>query len=335
MGVSVPAVVTAGDQRAAKAVYGESKVYLQIAGRPLVAHAVAMLQQVPEISEVWVVGNTERLRTALAAEESRLTKPLHLVPQFRNLFENVWQTYRRLLPEAGPDGRDPGPDDLDQRVLYLSADIPFATPQEISEFVRHSCELDCDYALGLVTEEAMQQFYPSADGGDGIRMAYFNLREGRFRQSNLHLVRPGRIGNRRYIEEMYEHRYQKQFTNIVSLAWTLLRSEQGGLKIMVFYCLLQLASIANRLGWGRVADFARRFVALSRVENACSSLLRTRFRCVVTEVGGSAVDIDNEHDYDVSVARYEEWMEAQAERARRLHGPVVAASSAKAGGDRP
>ena len=43
----VPAIVAAGDRRAAKAVYGESKVYLELGGRPLVAHVVAMLQRVP------------------------------------------------------------------------------------------------------------------------------------------------------------------------------------------------------------------------------------------------------------------------------------------------
>ena len=53
--MSIPAIVTAGDQRAAKAVYGESKVYLEMGGRPLVANVVSVLQQVPEVSAVWVV----------------------------------------------------------------------------------------------------------------------------------------------------------------------------------------------------------------------------------------------------------------------------------------
>ena len=89
-------------------------------------------------------------------------KPLHLVPQFRNLYENAWETYRRLLPGAGPEGRDPQSEaDLDQRVLYLSADLPFATPQEVSAFVRQGDAMGCDYALGLSTEEAMRDFYPT------------------------------------------------------------------------------------------------------------------------------------------------------------------------------
>ncbi|MEE8474615.1 MAG: NTP transferase domain-containing protein, partial [Myxococcota bacterium] len=117
-GQGVPAVIAAGDRRAAKRIRGESKVYLEVGGRPLVAHVVVALQQVPEVTEVWVVGDAERLRAVFARDEIRceLTKPLHIVPQFRNLFENLWQTYRRLLPGAGPDGRDPEASDLDLQV---------------------------------------------------------------------------------------------------------------------------------------------------------------------------------------------------------------------------
>ena len=175
--MGVPAVVAAGERRAAKAVHGESKPYLVLAGRTLVEHVVAMLQRVPEVSEVWVVGNAERLEAVLgtAAFRGELAKPLHVVPQFRNLYENAWETYRRLLPGAGPDGRDPGPDDADQPVLYLSADLPFATPQEVSAFVQQGTTAGCDYALGLSTEDAMSDFYPESPDGPGIHMAYFSI----------------------------------------------------------------------------------------------------------------------------------------------------------------
>jgi GTP:adenosylcobinamide-phosphate guanylyltransferase len=321
-GVTIPAVVAAGDRRAAKAVYGESKVYLEIGGRALVAHVVATLQDVPEVSEVWVVGDVERLRAVLEREDVRrqIRKPLHLVPQFRNLYENAWQTYRRLLPGAGPDGRDPRPDDEPTQVLYLSADLPFATPEEISAFVREGTRMGATYVLGLVTEEAMQPFAPKAPGEPGIRMAYFNLREGRFRQSNLHLVQPARIVNRWYIEEMYEHRYQKEFANIARLAWRLLRDERGGLVVLTYYALMHLAALADRWGLKRLADRVRALIPIQRIEAGCSTLLRASFRFAVTQVGGCAVDIDNERDFDAARARYEEWRAAQAERASKLHG---------------
>jgi hypothetical protein len=328
--MSIPAIVTAGDRRAAKAIYGESKAYLEIDTRSLVLHAVQALQAVPEVSEVWVVGNGERLEAVFdQSVRATLTKPLHLVPQFRNLYENGWETYRRLLPGAPPEGRDPAPADRELAVLYLSADIPFATPQEISAFVEQALARRCDYAMGLVTEESMEAFYPQADR-PGIRMAYFNMREGRFRQSNLHVIRPGKIANRFYIEEMYEHRYQKQLGNALALAWRLLRSERGGLAIVTFYVLMHLASLADRRGFKGLADWLRQRLPLARIEAGCSTLLRCDFGCIVTEAGGCGVDVDNEHDFDVSRERFAEWTAAQEARATALYGPPALPAQAGA-----
>lgn len=322
--MSVPAIVAAGDLRAAKAIHGESKAYLELGGAALVVRAVATLQAVPEVSEVWVVGNAERLERAFGQEALRaaLRKPLHVVPQFRNLYENGWETYRRLLPGAGPQGRDPGPADADRAVLFVPADIPFATPQEISVFVQRSLEARCDYALGLVTEESMRGFYPAAPGEPGIRMAYFNLREGRYRQSNLHLIRPARIGNRHYIDEMYEHRHQREFGQIVALAWRLLRSE-GGLGVVTFFLLMHLAGLADRWRLVRLADALRQLIPIGRIERGVSLLLRASFRLIVTEAGGSAVDIDTEEDFDAARLRFEVWSKAQRERAVRLYGAAL------------
>jgi GTP:adenosylcobinamide-phosphate guanylyltransferase len=323
--VPISAIVTAGDGPASKLVYGDNKVYLEVRGRALVARVVEVLQRVPEVSEVWLVGNAERLHELFSREDLRaeIRKPLHIVPQFRNLYENAWQTFRRLLPRAGVDGRDPKGDEIDRPVLYISGDLPFATPQEISVFVRRGLALDCDYAVGLVSEESIRDFYPSAVGKPGIQVAYFNLLEGRFRQSNLHLAKPARIGNRQYIEDMYEHRYQKEFWHIARLAWTILRSEQGGLRALRLFLLIHLAGVADRHGFQRIADVFRRFVSLERVERVVSTLLRTDYRFVITEVGGCAIDVDKECEYDVVQQRFDDWSAAQAERAERLHGPLV------------
>lgn len=321
--MAIPAIVAAGDLRASKAIYGESKAYLEIDSKPLVRMAVAVLQGVPEISEVWVVGNAERLEAALGGSfRDALTKPLHIVGQFRNLFENGWETYRRLLPGAPPEGRDPTEEEAALPVLFLSCDIPFATEQEISVFVRRALDTGADYVMGLVTEESMEPFYPEAPGEPGIRMAYFNLREGRFRQSNLHVIRPGRIVNRHIIEEMYEHRYQREFGNMISLAWRLLWSERGGGVITGTYVLMHLASIADRRGWKRIADRLRHWIPSARIEWGVSSLLRSPFRLVVTEAGGCGVDVDNEHDLAVARGKFARWTAEQRERAAALYGPL-------------
>jgi len=337
--MAIPAVVTAGDRGAAKAVYGESKVFLEIDGRPLVAHVVATLQRVPEVSEVWVIGDAERLQAVFERADVRrqIAKPLHILEQGRNLYENAWQAYRCLLPGAGPEGRDPEPEDFDTQVLYVSGDLPFATPQEISQFVQRGLALGCDYAAGVVTEESMGGFLPvsaPAPAQPGLRMATFNLREGRYRQSNLHLAKPARLGNRHYIEEMYEHRHQRELGEILGLAWTLLTSERGGLRVIRYYSLMHLAGVVDRWRFRRLADWIRRWIPIAQVERGCSDLLRTEFRFVVTEIGGCAIDVDTEYEYDVSSQRYREWREAQAALAERRYGPLpLPARAGQAGGE--
>jgi hypothetical protein len=327
--VGIPAIVTAGDRRAAKSVYGESKVYLQVGGEPLVARVVRVLQDVPEIDEVWVVGNAERLEAVFTAEVvATLPKKLHLIEQFRNLFENCWETYRRALPGAGPDGRDPEGDDRDFQVLYLSADLPFATPEEISEFIRVGQRSGASYALGLVPEESLDAFLPVAPGGVGIEVAYFNMREGRLRQSNLHLAKPGRMGARELIEEMYEHRHQQRFWNMLAFGYKLFASDGGGMRVAFFYSLIHLGGLADRWRLRGLADWLRRVNSIARTEDAISRILKTEFRLVLTYVGGCAIDVDTEEEYDAVKARFQEWSEAQQARALELHGSRALASEA-------
>ena len=111
----------------------------------------------------------------------------------------------------------------------------------------------------------------------------------------------------------------------------LVRKEEGGLRILGYYVLIHLAGFANRRGWRRLADLIRGWIPLDRVAKACSALLRADFRFAVTDIGGCAVDIDKEQDYDVAKLAFEPWKTAQLERAERLHGRLPATSAAAAG----
>jgi len=324
----VPAIVTAGDARAAKAVYGESKVFLEVAGEPMVARLVAVLQRVPEVSEVWVVGNRARLESVFAADSIRaeISKPLFLVEQRRNLMENCWETFRCVISRDPDAGRDPIGDELDQQILYLSGDLPFATPQEISAFIHLSRETGCDYLCGLVTEDSLAAFRPAGPEETGIEVAYFNLREGRLRQSNLHYAKPARLGNRYRIEDMYEHRHQKQFWNMATMAWKLFWSRAGGPQIVLLYGVMHLAGLMDRWGARWAADRLRNIVTLSVNERVISRVLDTRFRFVVTEAGGCGIDVDTEQEYDVVREHFDDWSKAQQARAESLYGPLPLSS---------
>jgi GTP:adenosylcobinamide-phosphate guanylyltransferase len=310
--VKVPAIVTAGDRGAAKAIYGQSKVYLEIDGIPLVVRVVQALQQVPEVSEVWVVGDRDRLDELFARPKfsEGLEKPLHIVGQYSNLYENAWETFKRTLPGAGPDGREPVGDDYDFQVLYLSGDLPLATPQEISRFIQDGQGLGCDYALGLSPARVLEHYAADDSGRSGLDIAYFNTRDGRLKQNNLHLAKPSRVLNRNYIQDLYSHRHMRKFGNMVGLIGKLLFRE-GGIAIFFFYMVMHLAGLADRSGWKRLASWIRYCVTVKANEWGVSKLLACRFRFVVSDYAGCAIDVDTEADYDVIQENFREWSVAE------------------------
>jgi len=328
--VGIPAIVTAGDRGAAKPIYGQSKVYLEIDGVAMVVRIVLVLQLVAQIDEVWIVGDLDRLEALFADPEIRrkIHKPLHITAQHANLYENAWETFKRTLPGAGPEGRTPEGDDLDARVLYLSGDLPFATPQEIGHFIDEGIALDCDYVLGLVNEAALAAYLRENSKEDGLDIAFFNIREGRLRQNNLHLAKPARILNRGYIQDMYRHRHMRAFANMIGLVGALLFRE-GGIAIVFFYLLMHLSGLADRMGWKRVARFIRYGVTLKANEWGISKLLDCRFRFSVSDVGGCAIDVDTEEEYELVQRSFEKWAKLERERATALLGRLPAEASAE------
>lgn len=316
----LPAVVMAGDQWASRAIGEESKVFLELDGRPLIVHVVETLQRVPEISEIWVVGDREELTKTLGNAPKSWAKRLTVVTQLRNLYENAWETFRRTLPSAGPEGRDPTEREAERPYLYISGDLPFSTPQEISAFIALGLESDDDYVLGLAPQASLDVF---SAGDPSYDVAYFNLAEGRYRQTNLHLVKPAKIRHRKLIGEMYEYRYQRDVRNILLLAWQLLYREGGRLAALWYYALIHIAGWLDRRSLSRGADTVRRYIPLEKVAKCVSSFLGAKFRFAITEAGGCAVDIDNEQQYLAAKERYSEWRDSQENIAVALYGPPV------------
>jgi GTP:adenosylcobinamide-phosphate guanylyltransferase len=284
-----------------------SKAYLEVAGKPLVVHVLETLLHTPEISEVFCVGDAVRLEKAVAQHgclglAAARGCALHVVPQGNTLYENVWNAFLRTLP--------PGSEDPEHAVLVVPSDIPLVVPAEISDFLAKAEKVDADYVIGLTPEEALAPYRPRA-GAPGIEMAYFNLREGRLRQNNLHCVRPLKLRNRHYVQDMYENRYQKEWGNMLRLAWRLLTRELRNLWVLGFYLVMHVAGVLHRRGWRRASDWVRRFAALRTVEQGMSDLLQARVVCVTTSLGGAALDIDNAEDLAAAEQMFERWRRAQ------------------------
>ena len=306
------AILLAGDRGYSKAVRGRSKAFLDVAGKPMLVHVLEALLHTPEVSEVFVVGDAARVEKAvssygclqLAAVRGR---PVHIVPQRNTLYENIWHTFLRTLPG--------GHEDPDHPVLVVPADIPLVVPEELSDFTRQALATGLDYVVGLTPHEVLQRYEPG-DDGDGVVMASFNVAEGRYRQNNLHLVRPLRMGNRHYIQDMYENRYQKELGSTIRLAGRVVRKEFRNLWVLSYYVLMHLAGLFDRHGFERAANVVRRRVGLRGVERGIGALLQTRFTTVVTGLGGAALDVDNADDLEVVGKNLERWKAYQTRLVR-------------------
>ena len=77
--------------------------------------------------------------------------------------------------------------------------------------------------------------------------------------------------------------------------------------VAFWYSLIHLSGLFDRWGLSGLADLVRRVNTLPRTERVIGRLLQTRFRFVVTEVGGCAIDVDTEQEYD---AVQERWLAA-------------------------
>ncbi len=306
------AVLVAGDRGYSRAVRGQSKPFVHLAAKPMDHHVIHAQQHTTDISELYVVGDPIRLEKAITEHGCLLLAaaracPIHIVPQHNSLYENVWHTFLRTIPTAGvPDNH---------AILVVPADIPLVIPEEISEFIHKAAAVEGDYVLGLSPESALAPFAPRA-GEPGIRMALFNLAEGRFRPNNLHFVRPLRLGNRHYIQDVYENRYQKEFGNMLRLGWRILVREFRNLWIFFYYLLLHIASVLDRRGHRRASNWFRARVRLPTIERGIGALLRTRFHTVTTHLGGAALDIDKDEDLQVAEKMIARWKEMQVRLAR-------------------
>ncbi len=310
--MGIQAVLVAGDRGYSRSVRGRSKAFVEIGGKPMIVHVLEALIHTPEVDEVYVVGNDRRIESALRENgvlplATARGCPIHVVPQRRSLYENVWHTFQRTQSATNPDP--------EHAILVVPVDIPLVMPEEISQFIDEALRSKADYAIGLTPEVALAPFRPTADR-PGIDMACFHLSEGRFRQNNLHFVRPLKMGNRTYIQDVYENRYQKEWGSMIRLGARILRAEWRNLWVLFFYALMHLGSVLDRHGHRRAADRVRAWVSLRNVERGIGAMLRTEVRTVNTGLGGAALDIDNDADLEVAEKMLGHWKAYQARLLR-------------------
>lgn len=304
----------AGDRNDYRPIAQESnKAFLQINGKPILQHMLEELRAVVPVKRVFIVGPKEKLEAHVAEQFPNYPKPIQIYEQKNDLLDNA-----NVPLLATPE--DDGPDRI---VFYLPCDTPLMTAEEINQFLERADMSKYDFVTGLCEEKAMSNFAPT-DDKPGITMELFSLREGRFRVNNMHVVRPSAISRMDYIREIYSMRYQLKFINGLKLAAGLLTSSAGVIG-MVYYLGLRLSHNLRHMGLLKASRWVERtFLPMGRGERGISKLLGGTYKCVETDLGGAAIDCDNETDYATICQRYDEWMSKLKVKARRdmhlIHG---------------
>ena len=129
-------------------------------------------------------------RERLAAQEGDWVRP---ALAYFDVMYGPWDRVSHRKPFVGDHPHPPGagfyPEDLDREVLYLSGDLPLATPQEISAFVQQAQARDADYVVGLCSAESLDVFRETdSERAVGISVAYLVIQEFPDHESVEHWV---------------------------------------------------------------------------------------------------------------------------------------------------
>jgi len=273
----------------------DNKAFLKIGEHTILHIIMKQLADVVSIDRLLVVGPKDALEEEVEAYGS-YCKPVLIFDQKDDLVQNI-------LSVVDATGGDLPPD---RYVMVLPSDIPLITTEEINQFIK-LCDMNTyDYVGGLTDESALSRFYPTEEL-PGVQMAYFQCQGVNYRINNLHMVRPSAIHNIEYIRKVYSIRYQKKLKNIMELLFLLLGVTVKIPGVMGAYISLQLSRIFTTHGWTRGARFFSNRLSFRRLEYYMSYILKARLKMVTTTYGGSAIDVDNDHDYHAINTRFQEW----------------------------
>jgi GTP:adenosylcobinamide-phosphate guanylyltransferase len=306
-------VILAGDRKASILVDKENKAFLKIRGIPCIVYVVRAFLGSEYAGNIVVVGPEARMKSVLAEYDLYPDSRVKIVAQKENLIENGKAGYVASL-EGVPDDMEFQSLDKEKYgeipVIVSSCDIPLITTREIDEFILRADPEQYDYYIGICEEEVLSYYYPDGEN-PGIRLTYFSLKEGNYRVNNLDMIKPLKLGRLRYIERMYEIRYQKQWLNMMKLFLEILFTGRGLAKTFRCALKLHLARICFDRGCEGLYKTLKNSVGIDNAFDSISRVLGSRVSYAVTHYGGAALDIDHPEDTVIIEKMYDRWMEYQ------------------------
>jgi GTP:adenosylcobinamide-phosphate guanylyltransferase len=308
--VVITAVLLAGDSGAIKNVLGQNKAFLYINDKLILFYVLKALDEAKQIDKIFLVGPKTRIEKHINKWDVKTS--LTVIDQKSNVYENTMSAFLQSLPGYSDQKSEEELEKVhpDQPILIVAADIPILVGAEIDHFITHADLQNYDTILGITTESVMKKFYPT-DTTPGIQMTCFHMKEFLFRQSNIMLLKPFQLKNRKYLQLMYDMRYQKKISLALKLAWTLLKLTKGSLAILYDFFALHLNMRLTGVIPASLMRLTRGMTNRSRLCRNISMLLDTRFCVLENPLGGAALDTDNEQDYRAMQEMFDTWKKEQ------------------------
>ena len=298
------AIVLAGThQNAKRLIAGRNKAFLKVGGKLLFRHVVDALLDAQSIGQIFVVGPAEELLKELAGVPPRV----RVIAQRGKMLTNCWAGI-----EASEDchRNDPILRVHDRPMLVISCDLPLVTGRSIDDFVsrcaREDNAADTPYAMlaGVVDEPGVAPFHPSGDK-PGIKRPFVELEFGRLRLANIYVGRPRHLSHQEILQTGFSYRKAEDWRNVVALTFNFFKGA-GGWHAARLSMRVQLTLMLSKRK-GRCYRRLRKGNTRARVEKSISDTLGGSVKVVITPFGGLSLDVDDEEDFRILDACYEDW----------------------------
>lgn len=258
-----------------------SKALHPLEGRPIFLYILKALDQVRSIDQIVVIGPQKMIMDAIerSLPDALFEKRIVVLNKKARLFENIQNMY-----EGSPSVRKETtdlcvlPQIVPPPALFLPAEIPLVTTQEIEAFISGSDLSEYDTCLGVTREETLGLFHPEGEK-PGFGLKGFSVKGEAYRMTHLHLVRPDHLNGVATIQKIYEGRHVPIPGNRT--------------------CLLS-----------EIIDlFASETTAPAKAAQA-----KTRFNLIETIPCGGAVKVDDDESYRIMSLRFNEWRSALTQK---------------------
>lgn len=226
----------------------ENEALIVIGSYPMIYYVYRALRETPAVRRVVISGPQESLGEIFKHEKDVLFAPPggDAVESFSNALE--------VLQREG----------VTEQVLVVPADIPFITPEAISDFLARCQEVEADFHYAIVPRAVNDSRFP------GVKRTYVSIKEGVFTGGNLFLLRASSVAG------------------CLDMARKIVAHRKNPL------------ALARLFGLGLAWRYVAGTLSIADVEKRFAEVMRIRGRAVVSPYAEVGVDVDKPSDLQLA-----------------------------------